>query len=600
MSSLIKRITSDSGIKMFAPSELPILANEIREFIIQSVCRTGGHLGVNTGIVELTVALHYVFNSPKDKFMWDVGHQVYVHKILTGRADTMESMRQDGGTPGFPAKDESEHDLLDVSHGGTSLSVAAGIALANRIKNIDGLPIAIIGDSALGEGMALEALNQIGFEKPRMLIVVNDNGWGITENRTAIKEHLASKLEMMSNKDAFFESLGLEYIGPVDGHDLASLINVLEDVKHKTGPIVLHVKTEKGRGLPFPTDDITKYHFCFPLDMETGDPISEETGSEKNIFYKPVSTFNASMVGNKIQEIAEKDKNIAVITPATMGASETLNAFNAIPERAFDVGMAEQHALTLGVGLSLQGMKPIISYQSTFFQRAYDQLVHDACVNSVPLLIILARSGLAGLDHSTHHAILDLSYLTCVPNLEIYFPPNHNSFNKLLEQKTTTWVKKPTILMNPYGTIEMLEPTEQEMQDLSDHLYDSNNVGVIMTTAGFLKSALRVKENFKKEGVNWAVINITKIHPLDQKLFEKLFKTYDRIVTMEENVNRGGLGGSILELANDMTKHIDVVRITLGEQFVDHGTRPYLYEKYGITVNEIVEKIKFRWPKLVS
>ncbi|MCW8916113.1 MAG: 1-deoxy-D-xylulose-5-phosphate synthase [Magnetovibrio sp.] len=600
MSSLIDQVSAEGGIQSLTREQLPALADEIRDFLIHSVCRTGGHLGVNTGIVEVTIAMHYVFDSPKDKFVWDVGHQVYVHKILTGRAHTLKTMRQDGGSPGFPAKDESEHDLMDVSHGGTSLSVASGIALANKIKGTDGYPIAIIGDSALGEGLALEALNQIGYDKPKMLMIVNDNGWGITENKTALKAHLASKTEMMSNQDGLFEAMGLKYVGPVDGHDLDALIDVLEEVKDEPGPVALHVKTEKGRGVPFPTDDITKYHFCFPLNTETGKPITEDIGTEEGVFYKPLSSFNAALVGAKIKEIAESDDDIALITPATMGASETLGAFNAVPDRAFDVGMAEQHALTLGVGLSLQGMKPIISYQSTFFQRAYDQLVHDACVNNVPLLIILARSGLAGLDHATHHAVLDLSYLSCVPNLEIYFPPDHKSFNALLEDKARNWVSGPTILMNPYGTLEMIEPSDEELQSMVDNLYNADNVGVILTTAGFLKSALKVQAKLQEAGAKWAVLNVTKIAPLDQDLFAKLFGQYDRFVTMEENVSRGGMGSSVLEIANDMGKPIEALRITLGDKFVDHGTRPYLHAQCDIGADNVVAKVKAKWPDLKS
>ena len=270
MNKLLNRITSNNGIKNFSNDELISLSNEIREFIINSVCRTGGHLGVNTGIIEISVALHYVFDSPKDKFIWDVGHQVYVHKILTGRAHTLATMRQDGGSPGFPDRNESEHDLLDMSHGGTSLSLAAGISLSNSIKGIKNYSIAIIGDSALGEGMALEALNQIGYEKPNIIIIINDNGWGITENKTALKTHLASKTYDIKDSDPFFESLGFKYFGPVNGHDINSLIDVLNSTKDLTGPIIIHTKTKKGNGLSFPDDNICQHHFCFPLDLNTG------------------------------------------------------------------------------------------------------------------------------------------------------------------------------------------------------------------------------------------------------------------------------------------------------------------------------------------
>ena len=283
MDRLIDKLDSYEKIKELSSKELFDLADEIRDFLKESICRTGGHLGVNTGVVELTLALHFVFDSLYDKFIWDVGHNVYVHKILTGRADLLYTLRQDEGSPGFPAKDESEHDVLDTSHGGTSLSVASGIAISNRIQNKGGLPIAIIGDSALGEGMALEALNHIGYEKPNMLIIVNDNGWGITENKTAIKSYLSQRSDNPEISEGFFTSLGFDYKGPIDGHDLDCLIRELKEIKQNpNGPMVLHVKTQKGNGLDFPKDEITNHHFCFPLD-KTGSPITEDKEQLKSM-----------------------------------------------------------------------------------------------------------------------------------------------------------------------------------------------------------------------------------------------------------------------------------------------------------------------------
>jgi 1-deoxy-D-xylulose-5-phosphate synthase len=601
MRRFIDRINTYEEIKDFSDEELIQLADEIREFLKESICRTGGHLGVNTGVVELTIALHYVFDSLKDKFIWDVGHNVYVHKILTGRADLLHTLRQDEGSPGFPTKNESDHDVLDTSHGGTSLSIAAGIAISNRIQNVKGLPIAIIGDSALGEGMALEALNHIGYEKPDMLVIVNDNGWGITENETAIKSYLGERKIGSELSEGFFTSLGFSYNGPVDGHDLDCLVNNLNEIKqnHKGGPIILHVKTQKGNGLDFPKDEITNHHFCFPLD-KSGNPITEDIGSEEGIFYKPLSPFNAGLVGKKIDQLIQDDPKMVLITPATQGASETLTAFNSAPNRSFDVGMAEQHALTLGVGFSLQGMKPVISYQSTFFQRSYDQLVHDVCVNNIPILIILARSGLAGLDHMTHHATLDLSYLTCIPNLEILFPPNHEEFNSMLEEKLEKWVSGPTIMMNPYGTIEMLETDQKVYQKSLDTIFDESNDGIIITTGGFFKKGIELREQFKKLGSDWGIKNLTKIAPISHSEIIELLDRYNSIIVLEENVSRGGLGSSILEIANDYDYDIKMLRINLGKAFTDHGTREYLHSTLEIDIPNIIKKAKLKWPHLIS
>ncbi len=591
MKRFIEKIKSYKDIKSFNDIELNELADEIREFLKESICRTGGHLGVNTGVVELTIALHYVFDSLKDKFVWDVGHNVYVHKILTGRVKLIHSLRQDEGSPGFPSKDESEHDVLDSSHGGTSLSVAAGIAIANKIQNVEGLPIAIIGDSALGEGMALEALNHIGYEKPNMLIILNDNGWGITENKTAIKSYLGERKIGSELSEEFFTSMGFNYSGPIDGHNLSSLIDNLHNIKknHQEGPMILHVKTQKGNGLDFPKDDITNHHFCFPLD-KLGKPITEDIGSEKGIFYKPLSPFNAGLVGKKIDQLIKNDPKMVLLTPATQGASETLTAFNSAPDRSFDVGMAEQHALTLGVGLSLKGMKPVISYQSTFFQRSYDQLVHDVCVNNIPMIIILARSGLAGLDHMTHHATLDLSYLTCIPNLEILFPPNHEEFNSILEDKLKNWVSGPTILMNAYGTIEMLEIDKKVYQESLNSIFNESNDGIIITTGGFFKKGIELREKFKKLNSNWGIKNLTKISPINDSEIIELLERYKSIIVLEENVNRGGLGSSILEIANDNNFNIKILRINLGKTFTDHGTREHLHSKLGIDIPSIIKK----------
>ncbi len=600
MKKFIERINSYEDIKKFSKNELIQLADEIREFLKVSICRTGGHLGVNTGVIELTIALHYVFDSLKDKFIWDVGHNVYVHKILTGRAELIHSLRQDQGSPGFPAKHESEHDVLDSSHGGTSLSVAAGIAIANKIQNINDLPIAIIGDSALGEGMALEALNHIGYEKPNMIIILNDNGWGITENKTAINSYLSEREIGSHLSESFFTSMGLSYTGPIDGHNIDSLLDNLNEIKnnHKNGPKILHVKTQKGNGLNFPKDNITNHHFCFPLD-NNGKPITEDVGSEKGIFYKPLSPFNAGLVGKKIDQLIKKDPKMVLLTPATQGASETLTAFNSVPDRSFDVGMAEQHALTFGVGLSLKGMKPVVSYQSTFFQRSYDQLVHDVCVNNIPILIILARSGLAGLDHMTHHATLDLSYLTCIPNLEIFFPPNHHEFNSILEEKLEQWVSGPTILMNAYGTLEMLETDKQIYQESIDNMFHEKNDGIIVTTGGFFKKGIELREQLKKLNSNWGIKNLTKIAPINHLEIIELLERYKSIVVLEENVSRGGVGSSILEIANDYNHKIKILRINLGKTFTDHGTREHLHLKLGIDIPNIIKKIKKKWPNLI-
>lgn len=590
---LLEKIREPKDLKSLTLNQLKELTDEVREYLIDSQARTGGHIGPNLGVVELTVALHYVFNSPHDKIIWDVGHQCYVHKMLTGRLDAMRTMRQNGGSPGFPAKDESPHDVLDSSHGGTSLSVALGIALANRQNNVDDLPIAVIGDGALIEGMAQEALNQIGNEKVRMLIVLNDNGRAIDANIGAIPNYL-SQLHIGEKVDGkMFTLLGIEYVGPIDGHDLNSLIISLKKLKNISRPTVLHIKTEKGKGLSYVGKSPIRLHFSFPFNKETGELIAEP--KESNIFYKPKSKFNAVMISDKITEITKADKRIVIITPATRGAIELHQCFDEVPEQCFDVGMAEQHAVTLAAGFSVGGMKPIVCFQSTFFQRSFDQLVHDICANKLPVLFILARSGLAGLDHATHHAPLDISYLSCVPNLKIFFPIDYIAFGTILENIAKNWVDSPTILLFPYGTIDTIEPNSEERILLSKNIFDQDNVGIILSTAGRIKSALTLKKMFAKQKINFAVLNVVQLKPLDNALFTKILDRYDKIVIMEENVARGGFGSAVCEFASDNGYKPDIIRVNLGDVFIEHGMRPYLYKKYNIDENSILERIQKRW-----
>jgi len=589
----LEKIHGPKDLKSLTLNQLKDLADEVREYLIDSQARTGGHIGPNLGVVELTVALHYIFNSPYDKIIWDVGHQCYVHKMLTGRLDAMRTMRQNGGSPGFPAKDESPHDVLDSSHGGSSLSVALGIALANRQNNVNDLPIAVIGDGALIEGMAQEALNQIGNEKVRMLIVLNDNGRAIDANIGAIPNYLGQLHIGEKVDDKIFTPLGIEYVGPIDGHDLNSLITSLKKLKNISKPTILHIKTEKGKGLPYAKKSLIRLHFSFPFNKKTGELIAEP--KEDNIFYKPKSKFNAVMIGDKIKEITKANKRIVIITPATRGAIELHKCFDEIPERCFDVGMAEQHAVTLAAGLLVGGMKPIVCFQSTFFQRSFDQLVHDVCANKLPVLFILARSGLAGLDHTTHHAPLDISYLSCVPNLKIFFPLDHIAFGAFLENIAKNWIDAPTILLFPYGTIDTIEPNSEERILLSENTFDKDNVGIILSTAGRIKSALTLKKMLAKQKINFAVLNVVQLKPLDNELFTKILNRYDKIVTMEENVARGGFGSAVCEFASDNGYKPDIIRVTLGDVFVEHGMRPYLYKKYSIDENSILEKIQKRW-----
>jgi 1-deoxy-D-xylulose-5-phosphate synthase len=595
---MLQDIQGPSDLKGLDADQLKELADEIRAHLIASQARTGGHIGPNLGVVELTLALHYVFDSPNDQILWDVGHQVYVHKMLTGRLDSLKTMRQDGGSPGFPCRAEGPHDLIDSSHGGETLSLALGLAISSKLRGTRRMPIAVIGDGALPEGVAQEALNQIGDEQVRMLIVLNDNDRSIDASIGAIHNYLTRLRPGGDVPETLFSSLGIDYVGPIDGHDLDVLVPALQGLQEIDRPTILHVKTEKGRGLPYAADNAIHMHFSFPFDPETGEVVTQP--NEPGIFYKPSSPFNTATLGGKICELVKGDPDLVVISPATRGALELHQVFREVPDRCFDVSMAEQHAVALAAGLAGGGMKPMVCFQSTFFQRSFDQLVHDVCANELPVLFLLARSGLAGLDHSTHHSPLDLSYLRCVPNLRILFPTDHSEFQSMLESMVEPWVAGPTALLLPYGTVEEVEPSDEERALLTEDAFAGDNRAMVLASAGRIRGALGLKRALAARGIGLGVLPVVSIKPLDEELMSRVFDRYDRVVTMEENVADGGLGGAVCEFAADHGFRPDIIRVTLGDRFVEHGTRRYLYERYRMDEPSILARMEDRWPDLAE
>lgn len=616
------KIKDPSFMKQLDIQELEALAADIRAFLITSTSKSGGHIGPNLGVVELTIALHYTFNSPKDKFIWDVGHQSYVHKILTGRANQFDTLRQHGGLDGFPKRKESSHDVFETGHSSTSLSAAAGMVIARDIKKEDFYVIPVIGDGALTGGMALEALNHIGDMGKDMIVILNDNDMSIAPNvgalhnvlgklRTSDKfqqtktnidklmrkiptagEKLADATEKAKDsikhllvEGTFFEELGFMYLGPIDGHNLEDIITNLEFAKRTKGPVLLHIVTKKGKGYqPAESDSRGTWHGTGPYKVETGS------------FIKPVkkSSSWSSIISNELMRLAAMDERIVAITPAMPVGSKLEKFAKTFPERFFDVGIAEQHATTMAGGLATQGMKPFLAIYSTFLQRAYDQLVHDICRQKLNVVIGIDRAGLVGADGETHQGIFDISFLNSIPNMTITMPKDETEARRLMDT-AFAYDNGPFAIRYPRGDgpgTLISESTELIPIGQWETLIQPVDA-VILTFGPTIPLALQASKQLESEGRRVGVINARYIKPLDESLLHHILKQKIPILTVEESLLKGGFGSSVLEFieANNYTD-VMIHRIGLPDEFISHGSVPLILESYGISNAGIVLKIK--------
>lgn len=572
--------------------ELEALAADIRAFLITSTSKSGGHIGPNLGVVELTIALHYSFNSPKDKFIWDVGHQSYVHKILTGRANQFGTLREHGGLDGFPKRKESIHDVFETGHSSTSLSAAAGMVIARDIKKEDFYVIPIIGDGALTGGMALEALNHIGDMGKDMIVILNDNDMSIAPNVGAIHNILGklrtsdtSKQTKTNVDGAFFEELGFMYLGPIDGHDIEEVITNLELAKRAKGPVLLHIVTKKGKGYqPAELDSRGTWHGTGPYKVETGS------------FIKPAKRAASwsSVISNELIRLAEMDERIVAITPAMPVGSKLEKFAKAFPERFFDVGIAEQHATTMAAGLATQGMKPFLAIYSTFLQRAYDQLVHDVCRQKLNVVIGIDRAGLVGADGETHQGIFDISFLNSIPNMTISMPKDEVEARQLMDT-AFSYNDGPFAIRYPRGEATGVQVVESntlipigQWETIIQPLD-----AVILTFGPTIELALKAAEQIEIEGYRVGVINARYIKPLDEALLHKILKQKIPILTVEESLLKGGFGASVLEFI-EANNYRDVImhRIGLPDEFISHGSVSIILESFGISTTGLVLKIK--------
>lgn len=616
-------IKDPSFLKGLTIPELESLSSDVRKFLIEKLSVTGGHIGPNLGVVELTIALHTCFDSPKDKLIWDVGHQSYVHKILTGRACQFDTLRQFKGLCGFPKMVESEHDVWETGHSSTSLSAAMGMAIARDIKKEKSYIVPIIGDGALTGGMALEALNHIGHEKKDMIVILNDNEMSIAPNvgalhsvlgrlRTAGKynwvkdemEYILKKIPAVGGKLAstaervkdslkylfvsgmFFEELGFTYLGPVDGHNYEELFENFKYAKKTEGPVLLHVITKKGKGYnPAETDKTGTWHGTGPYKIETGD------------FVKPATAAPpawSSLVSETVRKLARKDERIVAITPAMPVGSKLEGFASEFPERMYDVGIAEQHATTVAAGLATQGMKPFLAIYSTFLQRAYDQVVHDICRQNLNVFIGIDRAGLVGADGETHQGVFDIAFLRHIPNIVLMMPKDENEGQHMVNT-AMQYDKGPIAMRFPRGN-GIGVPMDENLKNIPIGTWEILKEGedvAILTFGTTIPMAFEAATILENEGIHVKIVNARFIKPLDEKILAEILDDDMPILTIEEAILQGGFGSAVLEYANDhgyLSANID--RMGIPDHFIEHGNVDKLLDEIDLTTDATVEKIR--------
>ena len=607
---LLEQIDTPLDLRQLPEARLPELACELREFLIQTVAKTGGHFAANLGTVELTIALHYVFDTPEDRLVWDVGHQTYPHKILTGRRARMETLRRKGGIAGFPKRDESPYDTFGVGHSSTSLSAALGMAIAAEQANSDRKVVAVIGDGAMTAGMAFEALNHAGHLKPDLLVVLNDNEMSISPNVGALSAHLTKLLSgrffssvreggkrMLSRvppmlevarraeehvKGMFapgtlFEELGFNYFGPVDGHDLPTLVQTLHNLRALKGPRLLHVVTRKGKGYPPAEDEPVGYHGVGVFDPACGLKPARSGGG-------PSYT---QVFGEWLCDMAERDERLIGITPAMREGSGLVEFAERFPNRYFDVAIAEQHAVTLAAGLACEGLKPVVAIYSTFLQRAYDQLIHDVALQNLPVLFAIDRAGLVGPDGPTHAGSFDYSYLRCIPNLVVMAPADENECREMLY--TGFQLNQPAAVRYPRGKGTGVDVWREEMRalPLGEAVVRRRGRDLALMAFG---SMVEIAEAVARR-LDATVVNMRFIKPLDEAVVVRLAAEHRWLVTLEENVVAGGAGSAVNECLAARNIHVPVYNVGLPDRFVGQGERDELLAECGLDVEGVLRQL---------
>ncbi|AXK40408.1 1-deoxy-D-xylulose-5-phosphate synthase [Crenobacter cavernae] len=609
---LLDTLHRTADLRLLDRAQLPQLASELREFLVESVSKTGGHFASNLGSIELTIALHYVFNTPDDRLVWDVGHQTYPHKILTGRKDRMGTMRQKGGLAGFPKREESEYDTFGVGHSSTSIGAALGMAVAAKAQGTDRKAVAIIGDGAMTAGQAFEALNNAGAMDTDLLVVLNDNDMSISPNVGALNNYLAkilsgrfysamkhgsskvlgivppmreiaSKMEEhvkgLFTPGTLFEEFGFNYIGPIDGHDLDALVTTLGNIRTLKGPQFLHVVTKKGQGYKLAENDPVAYHGVSKFDPANGLSGGKAGG-------KPTYT---QIFSDWLCDMAKEDQRLVGITPAMREGSGLVRFEQEHPDRYFDVGIAEQHAVTFAAGLACDGMKPVVAIYSTFLQRAYDQLIHDVAIQKLPVLFAIDRAGLVGADGPTHAGAFDISYLRCIPNMIVMAPSDENECRQMLY--TAFKIDGPTAVRYPRGSGPGVVP-EETMRELplgKGVVRREGNKVAILAFGSMVTPALAAGDE-----LDATVVDMRFVKPLDEELVVHLAKSHDLIVTVEENTVMGGAGSACLEVLSARGITVDTLLIGLPDENVDHGDPVGMLADCGLNAAGIAASIRAR------
>ncbi|MEQ9403170.1 MAG: 1-deoxy-D-xylulose-5-phosphate synthase [Cyclobacteriaceae bacterium] len=620
---LLAEINSPDDLKKLDQRQLTQVCQELRDFIIDNVSVYGGHFGASLGVTELSVALHYVFNTPEDQLVWDVGHQAYGHKILTGRRDTFHTNRKYKGLSGFPKRSESPFDTFGVGHSSTSISAALGMAEGSKQKNEEKQHIAVIGDGAMTGGLAFEAMNHAGVSNANLLIVLNDNCMSIDPNVGALKDYLtdittshtynrfrdeiwkllgkiskfgpnaqeiAAKVEnsvksLLLKQSNLFESLNLRYFGPIDGHDVNHLVDVMNDLKDIPGPKILHCLTVKGKGYDLAEQDQTKWHAPGTFDKITG-------AINKKVYNTPQPPKYQDVFGHTLVELAKENEKIVGITPAMPSGSSMKIMMDEMPERAYDVGIAEQHAVTFSAGLATQGLVPFCNIYSTFMQRAYDQVIHDVCIQNLPVIFCMDRAGVAGADGPTHHGAYDIAFMRCIPNMVLSAPMNEEELRNLMY--TASRHNGPFSIRYPRGNGVMPQwktPFEEYEIGKGRKVMDGEEVA-ILTIGQVGNFAVSAAEELKEEGLTPAVFDMRFVKPLDEVLLHNILANYKRVITVEDGCLMGGFGSAVLEFAADNQYQNQIKRLGIPDLIIEHGEQPQLYNECGYDTAAIIEAVK--------
>ena len=584
-----KRIQTPKELRKLSPELLKYFSDELRKEIIKTLSTGEGHLGSSLGAVELSVALHYCFDTPYDVLIWDVGHQAYVHKMLTGRRSSFKSIRKKNGISGFPKREESEYDTFGTGHAGTAISAVLGMAISAKLQNKKRHHIAIVGDASIVNGMAFEALNHLGTTKANVLIILNDNSMGIDPSVGALKNYLTDIKKENSKVPDFFQSLNIKYEGPIDGHNLESLISSFQRQKKKSGPRILHVVTTKGKGLPSAEKEKVIYHAPGKFDPVTGklNPSPEN----KKIKFQ-------NILGETLLNLAKKNKKIIAITPAMPTGSGLVNMMNKLPNQCIDVGIAEQHAVTLSAGMATQGMIPFCVIYSTFLQRAYDQIIHDVALQKLPVIFCIDRAGIVGHDGPTHHGVFDIAYLRGIPNIQIVAPRNAKILQNLI-YTAQLGIKSPLAIRYPRGFSELNEISFDFKKIKWGHgkqLKKGDTIAILTigTLAEKIDLAMLKVENSKA----FAHFDLCFVKPLDEVLLHKIFKTYKAVIVFEEGIKKGGVGSAVLEFAAQHGYSIPINTEGIDDQFVSHGKTFDLLNEIGLDVETISNKLNLLLNKL--